>query len=337
VVGQELVDPPGNPLRHATATVRPVAAVGVARRATVVVDLDQARQLQRRRAVHVRVAVAGERRETGLRREVPLAAGLDAPVQDRRVQRLDGEFQAGDGPDQLARPRAYRHHALGAVELGAGARRHHDASPILLGCLPDADDLRLVPDHGALLDGERLEHGHRLGRVQDAAAVLAHRGHPPVGDPERAAPPPRQVRLLRAGAPDGGEQRGAGAWPHGELRRRGQHAVARLGLGLRPEAAREADHRRVLRLRVGVADGAGLAVRGAQVVQQVEALQEQDPRAAGRRRVRRAAAHDARAHHDDVEVEAVAGGSGLGACVRGGHGAHERVRSAASWRTVTVK
>jgi len=34
--------------------------------------------------------------------------------------------------------------------------------------------------------------------------------------------------------------------------------------------------------------------------------------------VRRAAAHDARAHHDDVEVETVAGGSGLG-----GHGTNE--------------
>jgi hypothetical protein len=39
--------------------------------------------------------------------------------------------------------------------------------------------------------------------------------------------------------------------------------------------------------------------------------------------VRRAAAHDAGAHDDDVEVETVAGGSGcgLGASVRGGHGA----------------
>ena len=74
-----------------------VVAVGVARRATVLVDLDEARQLQRRRAVHVPVAVAGERREAGLRCELVLAPGLDAPVQDQRVQWLDGEVSSTPG------------------------------------------------------------------------------------------------------------------------------------------------------------------------------------------------------------------------------------------------
>jgi hypothetical protein len=42
-------------------------------------------------------------------------------------------------------------------------------------------------------------------------------------------------------------------------------------------------------------------VRRAAVVEQVEPLQEQHARAAGGRRVRRAAAHDSGAHHDHVE------------------------------------
>jgi len=101
------------------------------------------------------------------------------------------------------------------------------------------------------------------------------------------------------------------------VRRRGEHAVARLGLGGGPEAAGEAHHADVARLLVGVADDAGVAVRGSQRMEQVEALQQQDAGAPGRRRVRRAAAHDASAHHDDVEA---VGGLGSCGCTGAGHG-----------------
>jgi hypothetical protein len=45
-------------------------------------------------------------------------------------------------------------------------------------------------------------------------------------------------------------------------------------------------------------------------VEQVEALQEQGVRPAGRGRVRRAASHDARAHDDDIVAEAEPRSSG---------------------------
>jgi len=165
------------------------------------------------------------------------------------------------------------------------------------------------------VDGEILEHFDSLGRVQHAGAVVAHRGNPPIREPERASPPRGHiVHLLRTGVSGGGEDRGVAARAHQEQRNRGEYAVAGLGLSVRPEAAGEAHHRRVPRVRVGVAEGARLAVRGAQAVQQVEALQEQDARASGRRRVCRAATHDAGAQDYQVEVETAGSGGGHGRC-----------------------
>jgi hypothetical protein len=63
-------------------------------------DLDEPRELQRRRAVHGQVAVAGEGREPGARRDSLLLAGLHAPVEVERVQRPDGEVHA-PGAEQL--------------------------------------------------------------------------------------------------------------------------------------------------------------------------------------------------------------------------------------------
>jgi len=188
--------------------------------------------------------------------------------------------------------------ALTFTSLGAGGDVHH---------------LSPVPEDGALLDGERLEHGHGLGGLHDPAQ-LARRRRPPVGDPEHARPGPgRRRRLIIPGCgggegdlggaavPDGGDERRVVRRAQVEVRGGREHGVPGVGLGLVPEAARQAHHGRVVRLRVGGADGARLAVRGAPVVEQVEPLQEQHARAAGGRRVRRAAAHDARAHHDHVE------------------------------------
>jgi hypothetical protein len=343
VVRHGLLDPPGHPVRDLRVAREPVAGVRVARRATVAADLDEPRELQRRRAVHGRVAVAGEGREPGARRDSLLLAGLHAPVEVERVQRPDREVHA-PGTEQLGRPRAHRDDAPGAAERLAAGGPHHDAAAVGLGRPVDADDLGVVPDHGAFRDGERLEHGHGLGGAEHAA-VVAERGDPPVhrardGEGEGAAPPAVKVvlvHLLGADVGDGGSERGAAPRAHGEVRRRGEHAIAGLGLGGGPEAAGEAHHAEVPRLRVGVADDAGVAVRGAQRVEQVETLQQQDAGAARRRRVRRAAAHDAGAHHDDVEVGGWA--TGLGNCGRtgAGHGSSSRAlckleRTYGSWQ-----
>jgi len=80
-------------------------------------DLDEAGELHRRRAVDVGVAVAGERREAGLRGELALVAGLHLPVADERVHRLHRQVHADDRLNQLACPGADRYNALGAMEF----------------------------------------------------------------------------------------------------------------------------------------------------------------------------------------------------------------------------
>jgi hypothetical protein len=161
VVRHELLDPPGD----VAAAVGPVAAVRVARRPAVVVDLDQASwELQRQRAVHVLVAV-----ENVGKPSTPAVSSRSWPglARQYRTVACSGWMGMSTPATDLTSSLV---HALCPAELLAGARPHHNASLLPL---PDVDDLRVVPDHGALLDGERLEHGHCLGRVQHAAAELA--------------------------------------------------------------------------------------------------------------------------------------------------------------------
>lgn len=85
--------------------------------------------------------------------------------------------------------------------------------------------------------------------------------------------------------------------------------VANLGLGLLPESVGFEDHGCVVVLRVGGAYGAGLAVGGASVVEEVELLEEEGLVASLGRLVGRGTAHDAGADDNNVEalLAAVAG------------------------------
>jgi hypothetical protein len=79
---------------------------------------------------------------------------------------------------------------------------------------------------------------------------------------------------------DGGVEHGLVPRAQVDVRRGREHAAAVLGLRVLPQAPRQAHHRNVSCLRVGVADAARLAVRRAEVVEEAEALQHQHARAA---------------------------------------------------------
>lgn len=94
------------------------------------------------------------------------------------------------------------------------------------------------------------------------------------------------------------------------MRGRVVDGVSGVRLGLGPEVAGAEDHGGVVGFRVGGTNGSGLAVGGAAVVEEVEAVEEECPVAALSGVVGGAGAHYARADHDHVEFEGGGGGGG---------------------------
>lgn len=92
-----------------------------------------------------------------------------------------------------------------------------------------------------------------------------------------------------------------GDGPHVEMRRGSEDGVTGLGLSGEKERSGERDERRVDGLGVGGSGGAGVAVRGAERVEEIELLQEESLAVERGEIIGGAAAHDTGADHDDVE------------------------------------
>lgn len=145
-----------------------------------------------------------------------------------------------------------------------------------------------------------MEHRHRFGRLDDAA-VLGDNADPVFRNVEQSGELLEKLVAAEdangdgvfAAAGDDGEERFIIGGADVELVGVEVDFVADFVLGLLPETGGLEHHLGVVVLRVGGAEGAGLAVGGAAVVEEVELLEEKRFEAAFRCLVGGGATHDA--------------------------------------------
>ncbi|KAK1275294.1 hypothetical protein QJS04_geneDACA004090 [Acorus gramineus] len=298
------LDPRADRLLNRLHIMGPGPPIRIAGVPAVERHLDQPRELQRRRTVYIRLAVAREGWKTRLRREFALETLSDPPVTDSSVNGLNGKPKPSNRFNQLPRPGPNGHHALLSQEVipTVGFNTYDLIQPF------DLRDLHVVLQNRAVFDGEGQKHGLGLGGLDDPAK-FGDNPDPVIGYGKETREafgelvgfedPIREGRGFAVG--DDGEEALVVGWAEVEVVGLGEGREADVGMGLGPETGRVEDEREVVGFGVGGADGAGLAVGGAEVVEEVEPLNEEHRTASFRDLVSRAAPDDARPHHDRVE------------------------------------
>lgn len=167
-----------------------------------------------------------------------------------------------------------------------------------------------------------MEHGHCFGGFYDAAEVVGE-ADPILRYVEHAGEFLGDFSAAEELVGDGvfaavvedGEDVGVVVGAHVEMVGLEVDVVAHLGLGLLPEVVGLDDERVVMVLGIGCSDGAGLAVGGTTVVEEVELLQKKGFETPFGSFVGGGAAHNAGSDDDHVELNVAGGRLHLCLCV----------------------